>query len=35
MNWGEVLSYQPGDFLLVVNGRSMIGDGICPVTEFC
>lgn len=27
---GTVLSYQPGDFLLVVNGYSMTGDGILP-----
>lgn len=27
---GTALPYQPGDFLLVVNGQSMTGDGILP-----
>lgn len=27
---GTALTHEPGDFLLVVKGRSMIGDGILP-----
>lgn len=27
---GTTLAYEPGDFLLIVNGRSMTGDGILP-----
>ena len=30
MNIQELLPHQPGDFLLVVEGDSMIGDGILP-----
>jgi repressor LexA len=30
LDLGTILPYQAGDFLLVVNGQSMIGDGILP-----
>src|SRR6202011_563738 len=30
LNEGDLLRHRPGDFLLVVDGDSMIGDGIIP-----